>query len=206
MPDPTALYAIAHDALMAAEEAINGLLPAGYRHQRVHVANGPPAMDGWVEAHGCIEHLVAWIEGVAPTTDDRFPAAVTELIPCAQIIGAVTVVVQVVRCEPTLEVEGEQVFFPDAQALDDAARIVAVESWAVWQGLARWARQLAAGDDELGALVLGQVPVQPQGGIAGTETRVIVETPMACPMGDETEGIPWAPELPEDFLPDTPEE
>lgn len=209
MPNPAQLYALAHDALAAAEEAIQGLLPPEYHHVRVHVVNGPPAMDGWVEAQGCIEHLVSWVEGVMPTTEPLFPQPVPGVIPCATLIGAVTVAVQVVRCEPTIYVEGDgpmaRAIFPEAAALDDAARIVLVESWAMWQGLARWANELGASDDDLDVVLGPLTPVPPQGGIAGMEARITVATSPGC-NDPEAEGITWAPPLPDDFLPATPED
>lgn len=209
MPNPVELYALAHEALTVAETAIQSVLPADLHHQRVHVSNGPPALDGWVEAQGCVEHLVAWIESVVPTTEGQFPQPVTtEMLACHEKIAAVTIVVQVIRCEPTIEVEGDgpmaRAVFPDAQQLDDAARLVLVESWAVWQGLERWARIEAQADVERPLITMSQGPVQPQGGVAGTETRATVATLPDCPQGPADAPLSWAPPLPEDFLPGNP--
>lgn len=163
--NPVAIYDITRAALYAVRDALNDVLPAEFRHQRVTVVNGPPAIDGWPD-DGCVEHLVAWAETITATT--AFPVPDGAAILCAPPSGALQVVVQSIRCEPTIEDNA----FPHPADLDLAARLLSVEAAVAWKALTEFALSNPFGAD---CLLAGGQAVPPQGAVAGWETRLVVE-------------------------------
>lgn len=170
------LYGLADRLLTVAWDATNAVLPADYHHDRVHVVNGPPSFDGWDEA-GCVEHLVSWVEMVTPTGLD-FPLPPPGPIDCVPPGLAAQVVIQWLRCEPTVTADG----FPDPAALELAARLVLTEARIVWDAISCWATRPTPADPgtdpdgagDLDVMLAGMQPVPPQGGVAGMELRVTV--------------------------------
>lgn len=188
MASPPLIYATVADILGDAMDALDAVLPAPYRYDVATVVNGPPSFDGVTE---CAERVHAWAELLLPT--DAFPAP-----PAAPSYpskttppgGGLTVVVQTLRCEPTIDDAG---YLPAPEELDLAARLVAVDAQVVWNALECWALDPANPD----ALMVSGQPVPPQGGLAGWETRLLVELEACGP-------CTW-PEVPfpDGFLPGT---
>lgn len=193
--DPTVLWALADDLLGVVADALADVLPPGYRHDpdQVGVVNGPPAIDGWVGY--CAEHLVAWWEGVGATRSFPLPLQGALGDGCAPPEGSVVIVVQSLRCEPQVDAAGRA---PSVAELDRAARLVAVDAAVTWAAVTCWALAMADDPDDVEVALVGQVPVPPMAGIAGVETRLIVQiAPVCCGEG----GPEFAP-LPDGFLPE----
>lgn len=187
--NPVLHYAIAEEVLGEVRDALALVLPEDLRHTRTGIVNGPPAIDDW---EACAEHLVAWVEVVVPTLNT--PEPYTRRVLCNPPDALLTVVVQSIRCEPTLDTNasGSEVTFPTMDELDAAARLVAVDARVTWAALACWA--LATERD---VAFIGQTPVPPAGGIAGVETRILVEGDDVVCCGPE--GLQFDP-LPEGFF------
>lgn len=188
---PTLFYDIAEEALAAVVDGLNTVLPPEHRHDMAVVVNGPPALDDW---DGCARAVTAWLEFVTPSTTPPNPAA--GVVICTPPWPMVQVVVQTIRCEPTID---QQAHLPPAVDLDAAARLVAVDAFVAWNALALWAvaKYQADEDDWSVAMGLSQA-VPPAGGLVGWETRVVV-TPTApsCPLNQLAEvGPEWWPAPP----------
>lgn len=169
--NPTAIYDATAEVLEVVAAALDAVLPEAMRHERVTVVNGPPAIDGW--ENYCTEHLVAWAEMGAATLN--FPDPAGRLTVCNAPAMALQVVVQSIRCEPTMGDDGS---FPPAEDLDRAARLVYVEGQVAWDALICWAL-----DDENNrdVVMVSSQPVPPQGAVAGWETRIQIEVESCGP-------------------------
>lgn len=162
--NPTALYDAVAEVLDVVAEAINAVLPDDLRHERVTVVNGPPAIDGWED---CTEHLVAWAEVAGATLN--FPDPAGRLVVCQVPAQALQIVVQSVRCEPTI---GDDGTFPPAEDLDAAARLLYLEGRLAWDALVCWAMDE---ENDRDVVMVSSQPTPPQGAVAGWETRITVE-------------------------------
>jgi hypothetical protein len=134
---------------------------------RSYVAMGEPAHDDC-----CDGQLVVWFERIYPSA--AFPDEDLRPVVCAGAQTAIVVNVEVVRCAPTYDANGNP---PSSAALLASARETNVDARAIWTSVLCCLRLRK---DEWSAIVNQQAPIGPQGGCVGSRLTVTVGVLDGC--------------------------
>ena len=147
------------DCARAGLEATSNQAPA-----RVYVSMGEPAHDDC-----CDGQLVAWWSRQYPSgtfPDEQFRSAL-----CGWTQTAVEVNVEVVRCSPGPDVNGNP---PSVQALEEVSRVTYIDARAVWTSVLCCLVHHVRPPSRWSAVVGQQVPIGPEGGCVGSRMTVVV--------------------------------
>lgn len=137
---------------------------------RAYVTMGEPAWDDC-----CVGQLAVWWTRIYPSA--RFPDADTRPIVCAGAQTAVEVAIEVMRCAPSSDVNGNP---PTVAAMQEAARVANVDARAVWLAVQCC---LASHRGEWSAIVSSQVPMGADGGCVGSRMLVTIGIEDGCGCG-----------------------
>jgi hypothetical protein len=135
--------------------------------RRAYISIGEPAWDDCCDGAGGGQ-LVVWWANVYPSR--AFPDADVGPVNCHAPFTAVQFNVEIVRCAPSSDENGEP---PSVAALMASAEETMADARAVWRGIVCCLRTHDI-DDNWASIIESQVPTGPEGGCVGSLTTFTV--------------------------------